>query len=290
MQDNQISGYLEQDGAPRVEGTAWNGAVFNGLFRCPKKRHTEFRVKVHVKDVKAHVDDAGTGSGLARWTFALELDVGTKRVPACYEKDDRAVPIAGFWNQQSDYHPGDAFSFSCQSAGAFKCLERGFRSERVVGGASPRVELFEACTRMMRADYCGNGISFTKKGSLVSVWDNTSAPKSSDPSKPDELTFEAAWTSTGAICGNHNRWPITIDEFMPADVQERTQYRRCLAVLDSKTAMPRCEDQRSAEALAEGRPLVLNKSCPKHHASPALLCSDEEDPKVARNAAVVRNH
>jgi hypothetical protein len=55
---------------------------------------------------------------------------------------------------------------------------------------------------MVRADYCGNGISSTKDGTLINLYDRLGIQNRDDISG---LKFEAAWTAAGAICIQHPR-------------------------------------------------------------------------------------
>jgi hypothetical protein len=60
----------------------------------------------------------------------------------------------------------------------------------------PRWDYHQACTRLVRADYCGNGRAHTRDGVRIEIIDRL---------KPEEepnsgLEFEAAWTLEGAKC------------------------------------------------------------------------------------------
>src|SRR5690606_27656085 len=58
------------------------------------------------------------------------------------------------------------------------------------------VEHFIAGVRMVRADYCGDGDSWTKPGTAIGIRDVWGINKFSDP---DPKT-EAFWTEKGAAC------------------------------------------------------------------------------------------
>lgn len=64
--------------------------------------------------------------------------------------------------------------------------------------------LHEACVRMIRADYCGDGVSHTHDGIQIDVWDqssiNTETPYSKDLSQGVPFGHEAEWTPNGARC------------------------------------------------------------------------------------------
>jgi hypothetical protein len=89
-------------------------------------------------------------------------------------------------------------SFSCTNGAIAKCVAWGYEPWAV--GA----DLHQSCTRMVRADYCGSGVSFTKNGTVIDVFDTRAIqqPTTGDAS----LVFEAAWTTSGAACVNRTRY------------------------------------------------------------------------------------
>src|ERR1041384_6381948 len=66
------------------------------------------------------------------------------------------------------------------------------------------------CTRLARADYCGNGIPHTRDGTMINVWDNLGSPgplqSPGGPLPPTRTAFEAGWNTGGAVCLSHARW------------------------------------------------------------------------------------
>jgi hypothetical protein len=63
--------------------------------------------------------------------------------------------------------------------------------------------LHQACVRMVRADYCGDGTSHTQVGTEIDVYD-TFKIESADETVPGSL--EAEWGVDGAQCVLHTRW------------------------------------------------------------------------------------
>jgi hypothetical protein len=61
------------------------------------------------------------------------------------------------------------------------------------------------CTRVARADYCGNGVEHTHDGTLINVWDKLPRPIQSRAFSPGML-FEAGWNTGGAVCLSRARW------------------------------------------------------------------------------------
>jgi ADYC domain-containing protein len=77
----------------------------------------------------------------------------------------------------------------------------------------PTRDYFDACVRMVRADYCGDGRGWTRDGMLIDIWDDHGIQKTDASSSPT-LSFEAGWTPEGAVCVAHTRVPenITLDK------------------------------------------------------------------------------
>jgi hypothetical protein len=136
--------------------------------------------------------DPGSGA----WEEACEADA---------EGGTRAIPVAGVWDDsgaRSD--PAGYFTFGCTSGVIAKCVRWGYRPWEAIQGRSLR-PYHQACTRMARADYCGNGRSHTREGTLIDVYDDlgvqTRVPGSG-------MLFEAAWVEDGAYCISKGRWSL----------------------------------------------------------------------------------
>jgi hypothetical protein len=128
----------------------------------------------------------------------------TARVPM-----PRALAVRGVWDAQGGHRevPGK-FTFACEGGAIVKCIGWGYRPWRVQGGRS-LVDYHQACTRMARADYCGDGRSHTKEGTTIDIYDNAgvlqrtlTAVEGWDPAKG---SLEAVWTPEGAYCLAHTR-------------------------------------------------------------------------------------
>ncbi|MBC7879733.1 MAG: hypothetical protein H7Y37_00215 [Anaerolineae bacterium] len=85
-------------------------------------------------------------------------------------------------------------------------------------------EFHQACTRLIRADYLGDGRSHTQEGTLVEVYDilgirrRRSLPGSG-------MVFEAAWSPRGATCIHRTR----LGESVRLWVQQCQTNRPCAA-------------------------------------------------------------
>ncbi|WNG15367.1 ADYC domain-containing protein [Cystobacter fuscus] len=118
--------------------------------------------------------------------------------------DSRALAVGGFWDASGAHHesPGK-LTFACQNGAIAKCILWGYKPW-VRRDGQPLTGLHQACTRMARADYCGNGRNHTHQDTLIDMYDRlgliqrtTEASEEWDPSR---ASFEAAWAPDGATC------------------------------------------------------------------------------------------
>lgn len=106
-----------------------------------------------------------------------------------------AIPISGSWGARDARLPStSAFTFVCQESAAFKCKYK-FNYD-------PAKDEFQACTRMLRADYCGFGPN-TREGELIDVADANGVTWTH---RGSSWPMEAAWGTGGAVCLDANRF------------------------------------------------------------------------------------
>ena len=107
--------------------------------------------------------------------------------------------------------PG-VFELVCTSGAQGKCVRFGYHPWESAPDGRPMRDYFDACVRMLRADYCGDVHGWTRDGTFVDIWDDHGIQKTDATSNPT-LTFEAGWRPDGAICVAHTRIPenITLD-------------------------------------------------------------------------------
>lgn len=118
--------------------------------------------------------------------------------------DPRALVVDSLWDEHGGGKrvPG-RFTFACENGAIAKCISWGYKPWAQRDG-KPLTELHQACTRMARADYCGNGRSHTHQDTTIDIYDRmgvlartVEATAEWDPAKG---AFEAAWAPDGATC------------------------------------------------------------------------------------------
>jgi hypothetical protein len=121
----------------------------------------------------------------------------------------RALAVRGVWDATGARQdvPG-RFTFACENGAITKCIRWGYKPWASRGG-KPLTELHQACTRMARADYCGDGRSHTHEDTTIDMYDQLGllAPSTevSADWDPARGSFEAAWGPDGATCLSHTR-------------------------------------------------------------------------------------
>lgn len=95
------------------------------------------------------------------------------------------------------------FEIACTSGAMAKCVLYGYRPWDQQIGGPPLAALHKACVRMLRADYGGDGRSYTREGKTVDFCDSFSI-NSCDNSRGQ---FEAGWAKDGATCVARPRAP-----------------------------------------------------------------------------------
>lgn len=200
----------EQDGAT-LHGADLAGAHLLALARSAASQATA-TVEVRITAVEPE-DDAydPTHSG-ATFLYSLEQNVdgaGNWQAMCGLDNDARrgAIPLAATWSDRGDRVVSSMlFSFGCTNAVVAKCYRWGYRPW--LTGYGDLAATHWACTRMARADYCGNGTSHTREGTVINLWDNAASPGpiEREGAPPLGMLFEAGWSTSGAVCLSHGRW------------------------------------------------------------------------------------
>ncbi len=143
-----------------------------------------------------------------------------------------AVAFADTWNlvNGTNVYDPDKFTFSCVNAAIGKCVVWGYKrwaSQQECDGGNCKTQdmsfFHQACTRLVRADYCGDGMYHTRNGTSIDVYDNLGI-QTRDGVVGNSL--EADWRYDGAHCLRHTRW-------LRADTAD-TSYATDLAYVTAK--------------------------------------------------------
>jgi hypothetical protein len=92
----------------------------------------------------------------------------------------------------------EVFELVCSGGARAKCVRFGYLPWRGAAEAAT----YNACLRMVRADYCGDGAGTTRDGMSIDLYDDQGVQK---PDMAPDQAFEAGWTAQGAVCVAHVR-------------------------------------------------------------------------------------
>ena len=150
--------------------------------------------------------------------YAVSYATTTDRVALCgldaAGQAIPAVPFNGRWDLREGAAGGGswiaddrAFTFGCTGHVLAKCVDLGYRpwaegrvctvdGRRRTDCVRTSLQPYhQACTRALRADFCGNGVSYTVDGTPIGLSDGVGIR-----ADIEEGSFEAEWTPDGARC------------------------------------------------------------------------------------------
>lgn len=193
-----------------VDGTVFRIAVTDGrVLRSADLVGAVIGVRLHGSDQRIRIDSVRADSADP---MLLLHSISVQRPdrdwqPLCNVAPDgtqAAYPIAGRGKADGTLapsHEGDV-EIVCTSGAQGKCLRLGYRPWQKLPDGSAMLPVFNACVRMMRADYAGRGTPGTRDGTSIYVFDKLGIRRSA---WNDLVEFEAGWDEHGAVCVRHPR-------------------------------------------------------------------------------------
>ena len=178
------------------QGQDFVGAQFEGHLDDGKKVY--LRIDSMTQHADAHNQD------VYMYGVSYETKNGWKLLCGAGVK---AVPLNGRWDHSQGTATGGSwisgsgsFTFACETAAVGKCATHGYAPWRVLQDGTSLRSLHQTCTRMMRADYCGDGTPHTVDGTEINLYDDEGIRVDSQA-----WTFEGEWGVDGAVCVSATR-------------------------------------------------------------------------------------
>ena len=139
---------------------------------------------------------------LYRVEYASVTEAGESWRPYCMEDAhgrSLGLFVNGTWRADGDYS-ASGYTLACTRGAIGKCVrDWGYKPwKRIAGPAgspAPMAALHRACVRAARADYCGDGRSFTREGRLIEMIDEQGLNR--HPSRAG-FSLEAVFDQHGA--------------------------------------------------------------------------------------------
>ncbi|MEO1338503.1 MAG: ADYC domain-containing protein, partial [Myxococcota bacterium] len=179
-----------------VSESLYDGTLDMAMFDLTGTLEDGEEVELRINDVEINED--------GRPSFSVSIGLDGQWTSLCSDSEGderRAIAVPGVWKTISGEIGGGswasergAFSFACRNSSIEKCVRLGYGPEDKDFFGRPYRLL--ACVRMLRADYCGDGQSWTTDGRLIEAWDDDDINSRTEPDWPRE----AGWTPEGASC------------------------------------------------------------------------------------------
>lgn len=145
-------------------------------------------------------------AGSTKWRYLVEYrETDNRWYPICEDLSGPrlAIPVNGIWDHRQGVPGGGAhiddptkFTFACEGLGAIgKCIDMGYEPWTTFEDVQ-LADHHQACVRLMRGDYCGDGASYTANGNRVNVYDALGIQEDTE----DDWFIEAEWDADGARC------------------------------------------------------------------------------------------
>jgi hypothetical protein len=201
-----------------------NGAISRGKDLIGATFQTYFDPGPELYTFK--IDDAyqEAGAGLQDiWWYktSYKSESASSYSPVCTNAagvGDTGVFLSGmYWDETTGNRidQPDSFTFACADGVLAKCTHIGYRpwatgtSCKKAGSTKDcrTVSLkdhHQACTRMLRADYCGDGVPHTLDGTVLDIFDYLQPPVQL---REENWQMESRWIPTGATCLTAPRHP-----------------------------------------------------------------------------------
>jgi hypothetical protein len=182
-------------GGRQLSGRDFTGASFTGILGSGRA-------------VELRVDSVTPGSGMDAdiWSYQVSYrnPYDGRWQPICRDAQGApvgAIPVEGRWDYRQGVPGGGAklndpgtFTFACEGAAIAKCVRYGYKPWKTVNGVSLAGH-HQACTRLIRADFCGDGTSYTVNGQWVNLFDTLRVQDDTE-----HWLTEAEWDEQGARC------------------------------------------------------------------------------------------
>ncbi len=150
----------------------------------------------------------------------------------------KAIALPGTWDRQGTYQGNeDQLTFSCLSGALAKCVRLGYKPWQTINGRSLQ-DYHQACVRMIRADYCGDGTAHTRDGTQINIYDRLGIQKRYVVSG---MSFEAAWGIDGAQSIHRTRYPedlAYVQRVCPDRLASNTKTKPTAAIAQSQASFP----------------------------------------------------
>jgi hypothetical protein len=166
--------------------------------------------RVRIDSIERDPDEkaADLRDGDATWlhAFSVQQADGSWASLCTAGPDGRrqGFPVAGIVTPDGRLAPSaaDRFEITCTSGAQGKCIRFGYKPWQTMADGRPMRDAYNACMRMVRGDYGGDGKAYTLDGQSIDIFDDIGVQKADMDAAQ---RFEAGWSPDGAVCVHHVR-------------------------------------------------------------------------------------
>jgi len=122
----------------------------------------------------------------------------------------QGFPLKGRARADATIEPAEpgVFELTCTGGAQGKCVRFGYAPWGKTKDGADMLPFYNACVRLVRADYSGDGRGTTRNGQRIDIYDDLGVQAKADDPKD---VFEAGFAPEGAVCVNHARVPENVD-------------------------------------------------------------------------------
>jgi hypothetical protein len=197
-----------------LRGGQLEGAVLSGSLEGGYGMSLALTDIINANTVQTEDSPNGWDSTGNTWLYRVQARIpmgsGYSYADVCSGPLPYAVPVGGIYDAATGARSESTtqFTFGCNDGVIAKCYRWGYQPWKDVDDYHWAARMGHvSCTRMARADYCGDGTSHTQDGTRILPWDEYSPQVIAHPgTSAAGMAFEAGWNTGGAECLSHWRW------------------------------------------------------------------------------------
>ncbi len=243
-----------------LNGVALDGTLFSGVQKLNGKEvyrsgldfigSTLYLVRddqqytLRIDDI--HADPANPAGDVYFYRISVEDPEDGTWSSLCLDgkgQPTEAIPLSNHWDAVTGdrIDDPDTVTFACRGAVLAKCVEWGYRPWATTTACKKNdkkckevalADHHQACTRMARADYCGEGYPHTINDTPIDIIDKLSPQiQAESTANIAGWTVEAEWGPDGALCVGESLRLHMLEELgkdtLPADCLDKLELKSC---------------------------------------------------------------
>lgn len=227
LDGSEFVGVLEGEDLER-RGADLIGTEIELTIYAKNDKNVEVSEVVTMRFDDIYLDPEVPGGDVWLYDITYKMAGSDEWSPIC-ETGAPVVPMHNYWDEVTGARidDEDAYTLACTDAVIGKCVTWGYRPygdawECPKWDTPKKCDLIslqdhhQACTRMARADYCGDGVAWTVPGTAIDIYDHLYPQIETKETQGWQL--EAEWDEDGAYC---------LQDIRLQDLKKQGKYPKC---------------------------------------------------------------